>query len=241
MIIAWVLSSCHLFWLTFTGQSPKTSKLERETVGTGHSQHTTSWGTRGGVRYFDEDADEEDFKVERKRPKRSPKVSSSKHDVDSRASSSRSPVGQRTTPPSRRTVTTPTKDKNAQSAPIRTQTTPTTSKAGRGTTPKKSTPQPGPSPSSTVGSVSGSGTTPSMSRAQSFLRYKNRAGPRAPGSKEIPEGNIHCTWVSVQCYFTCEICRACKLTECALTCKQCIMSKHVTRIKIMMWQVHAAE
>ena len=157
-----------LYCFYFLGPSPKAKSNGKATCTSASRSLTslgskgrsmTSLGTKGGVRYFDDDEEEEEREFKGER--KLPKASSrATTSPVKRVSSSRSPVTPITTPP-----------------PERRQTTPT-----RGKTPKKSTPQPAPS------SSGASGTTPAMNRAQSFLRYKNRAGPRAPGSKEIPQG-----------------------------------------------------
>ena len=180
-----------VFLLLFLGQSPLSKASIKRKIDVGTPKATTSRGTRGGVKYIDDDSNHEEtreFEVEKKETKPSSRVSR----TSSSRSTTRSPVGGTSTTPSPgRTKTTPTRAKGTGSRPGNTQqTTPTNNTKSKGmwtTSPKKSTPQPGPSPSA---SISGSGTTPSLSKAQSFLRYKNRAGPRAPGSKEIPEGII---------------------------------------------------
>ena len=131
------------------------------------SQPTTSRGTRGGVRYLGEEEEpKQENKVGKKKSKTSSSVSPAKQ--ESKSTTRKSPVVQVTMPPSGKRQTTPTKGKSFAKSPS--------------TTPKKSTPQPAPFPAAVTG------TTPSLSRAQSYLRYKNRGGPRAPGSKQIPQG-----------------------------------------------------
>ena len=183
---------CKGYSLTFSERSPRSKRDVKGKLEVGFSRATTSLGTRGGVRYLDEDSNQEemkDFKVEKSRTKLSPTVA--------KKSASKLPVGPtKTTPPPCRKQTTPTSDKGTRS----TSTTPTKAAKSKSlwTTPKKSTPQPAPPPSVAGG---GSGTTPSLSRTESFLRYKNRAGPRAPGSKEIPEGNATlCTILFYVCF-----------------------------------------
>ena len=202
---------CVFIYIKHPGESPKATSKGKIASALGA---TTSLGTKGGVRYLDVDEEprkEKGFKGEERAPKASPRTSPAKRD-----SSSRSPVRMLTTPPPQRRQATPTTTGKAaipppqrkQATPTitgkatipppqRGQATPTTTSKSAMTTPKKSTPQSGPSSSVAAG---GSGTTPSMSRAQSFLRYKNRAGPRAPGSKEIPQGKAFTINLYVQQY-----------------------------------------
>lgn len=67
----------------------------------------------------------------------------------------------------------------------------TTSKTSHATTPK-STHHPPPSSSSSSSTTPSTSTTPKVSRGSSFYSYLHRSGPRAPGSKTIPEGEENC-------------------------------------------------
>lgn len=167
------------------GKSPE-SKATTNALGKASEkppQPTTRRGTRGGVRYLGEEEEPTEPTVEKRKAKTSPSASPTKQ--GSKSSMRKSPAKQGTTPPPGKRQTTPTSTRGKSSA----QTGPTS------TTPKKSTPQPAPPPAA----AAASGTTPSLSRAQSYLRYKNRGGPRAPGSKQIPQGMYMYMYIVCPC------------------------------------------